>query len=122
MTIQVLDVPLSICKLSTLHGISWETTPLFLAYTGDEISLVCQTGKALEGSVLCDDNWRALKVIGPLEFSLTGILAKIAAILAEARIPIFALSTYDTDYILVKEERLYEAMNALIVHGYGFVL
>ena len=83
-----------------------------LVRTKDELSLVCQEGVTFEDGK-SDSGWRALKVLGPLDFSLTGILNAIAQPLAEASISIFALSTYDTDYVLVKEESLLHAIMVL---------
>jgi len=63
--------------------------------------------------VRCVGGWRALKVAGPLDFSLTGVLASLLAPLAEVRVSVFALSTYETDYLLVKEASLAQAVEAL---------
>ncbi len=122
MTLQVLDMPLSICKLMNLDDIAFGHVPMFLAITEDEISLVSESRYEPKHCIIKSDGWRAMKVTQVLDFSLTGIIADISGILAKAGIPIFALSTYDTDYILVKEERLYEAMKTLSAHGYDFVL
>ncbi len=92
--------------------------PFFAAIrTGDELSLVTEEALAPSG-VPCERGWRALKVAGPLDFSLTGILAALAVPLADAKIPIFALSTFDTDYILVKETQLTAAVAALESAGH----
>jgi uncharacterized protein len=92
--------------------------PFFAAIrTGDELSLVTEERLAPHG-VLCERGWRALKVAGPLDFSLTGILAALAVPLAAAKIPIFALSTFDTDYVLVKDTQLSTAIAALEVAGH----
>jgi hypothetical protein len=80
--------------------------------TPDELSVVCVEAEAPEGAKT-ERGWHIFQVIGPLEFSLTGILAAIAAPLAQAGVSIFAISTFDTDYVLVKEENLAQAMNAL---------
>jgi hypothetical protein len=71
--------------------------------------------------VRCEPGWRALAVEGPLDFGLTGILASIATPLAEAGISLFAISTFDTDYVLVKAERLDDAMEALRRAGHHFL-
>jgi uncharacterized protein len=85
--------------------------------TNDELSLVTDDALVPEG-VPCERGWRALKVEGPLDFALTGVLAALAIPLAEAQIPIFALSTFDTDYILVKSDRLADAIVALEQAGH----
>lgn len=78
---------------------------------------MCGEGLAPQGTQ-CENGWRAFQVAGPLEFSLTGILAAIAVPLADAGVSIFAISTFDTDYVLVKEESLAKAMEALRAAGH----
>lgn len=83
-----------------------------LTRTNEELSLVCVEEKIPAGAV-AEKGWRALKVKGPLDFSMTGILVSISGLLAENRISIFVVSTYETDYILVKEEFLDKAVKIL---------
>lgn len=85
----------------------------------EEVSVVCRSSIQLN-SEKSEAGWSCFKVVGPLEFSLTGILAKISAILAESEISIFAISTFDTDYILVKTEKLPLAKEALLESGCVF--
>ena len=92
---------------------------LSIACTEDELSIVCDTQLSLN-SDLSETGWACIKVLGPLDFGLTGILARIASVLAEAEISIFAISTYDTDYILVKQEKLAVAKEVLSQAGYAF--
>ena len=80
--------------------------------TSDELSIVCAERDVPLG-VKVDRGWRALKIEGPLDLSLTGVLASIAVPLAEAKINIFAISTFDTDYVLVKADRVAEAIGVL---------
>ena len=87
--------------------------------TDEELSVVCADAIALD-SPRCDTGWSCIKVIGPLEFSMAGILAHLAGLLAQAGISIFALSTYDTDYILVKTGQLKPAVASLKAGGYSF--
>ncbi|ACV25545.1 ACT domain-containing protein [Kangiella koreensis] len=109
---------LSMTDLEDLQG-SW-----FLSSTDEELSLVCE---AINRDLLKDTvqkselGWRAIKVAGPLDFNLTGIIAGISQVLAEAEIPIFVVSTFDTDYVLVKERKLAEALVVLKKAGYVFV-
>ena len=86
-----------------------------------EISLVCETKNAPEKFLAREDGWRAFGVVGPLDFSLVGILAELSSLLAEKGIPIFALSTYDTDYILVKHECFESAALAFRAAGYELI-
>ncbi|MCW7551537.1 ACT domain-containing protein [Endozoicomonas gorgoniicola] len=85
--------------------------------TDDELSIVCESSLSLN-SDQAETDWSALKVTGPLDFSLTGILAGLATALAEADVSLFALSTYDTDYVLVKSKQLSQACMALNSAGY----
>ena len=79
--------------------------------------MVCAEERAPEGAK-CERGWRVLQVAGPLELSLTGVLAAIAAPLADAGVSIFAISTFDTDYILVKDENLARAVDVLRAEGH----
>ncbi len=92
---------------------------LSVTRTGDELSIVC-VGDAVPPEAAASRGWRAMRVAGPLDFALTGILASLAAPLAEAGVPIFALSTHDTDYVLVPEDRLPRAVDALTAAGHRF--
>jgi hypothetical protein len=86
--------------------------------TPDELSIVCPEESAPEGE-LCEKGWRCLKVQGPLDFSMTGVMASLAMPLAEAGISIFSVSTFDTDYLLVKERDVERAIDALIKAGHS---
>jgi len=87
--------------------------------TDEAISIVCPSFLALN-SQRCNTGWTCIEVLGPLDFSLTGILAKLSGVLAEAEISIFAISTYDTDFILIKTEKTDPAVAALKAAGYIF--
>jgi uncharacterized protein len=80
--------------------------------TSDELSLVCPVADAPPDATI-EPGWRALRVDGPLDFGLTGILASLATPLAAAGIPIFAISTYDTDYVLLRTTALAAAIEVL---------
>ena len=90
----------------------------FLARTEGEGSLVCESGQRPAGAEKVEEGWRALMVAGALDFSLVGVLAELSGALAKAGVPIVALSTYDTDYLLVKEEQLEKALAALRQRGH----
>ncbi len=93
----------------------------FIAKTFDEISIVLpQSVKLTSDDVELD--WQALEVVGPLDFTLTGILSNISTVLANEKISIFAISTFDTDYILVKEDRIVAAVEALRANQYQVLL
>ena len=90
----------------------------FFARTDEEISLVCETAHVPENTTAREDGWRAMRVVGELDFSLVGILARISDVLAREKIGIFAVSTYNTDYILTKETQFEDALAALARAGY----
>ncbi len=89
----------------------------FIAKTFDEVSIVIPQTVLIESDEV-EKGWRALEVVGPLDFTLTGILSNISTVLANEKISIFAISTFDTDYILVKEDKVNKATDALIANHY----
>jgi len=90
-----------------------------ISRTHDELSIVAPQSAQIE-SELVDSGWACMKVVGPLDLNITGVLAGISDVLAEVKISIFAISTYDTDYILVKERDIQKAQQALMEKGYRF--
>ncbi len=88
-----------------------------VTHSPDETSVICPASLAPEGATT-NTPWRCLQVSGPVDFALTGILASLVNPLAEARVNVFAFSTYDTDYILVPTVRLTEALTALSGAGH----
>jgi hypothetical protein len=93
----------------------------FIGKTDEEVSLVCKTEDTPINTIEREDGWRGFRIQGVLDFSLIGILSKLSGILAEHKIGIFAVSTYNTDYILVKEENFERALNVLAAEGYTVV-
>ncbi len=119
LELKKLSYQFSICKLSNIADIELEKEFVFVGKTDEELSLVCKT-EDVPGKVIDrDDGWRGFRIQGVLEFSLIGILSKITGILAENNIGIFAVSTFNTDYILVKEENFDKAMHVLEEAGYA---
>ena len=102
--IEPLDISLSVCKVEDYSGIDISKPFCFTGSTDEEYSLVCPTDMVPGNTTDRDDGWKAFRIVGVLDFSLIGILAKISRILATNEIGIFAVSTYNTDYILTKEE------------------
>jgi hypothetical protein len=119
LTLSVLPEPLAICRLDREASVpEWATGNFIsIARTSDELSIVCDE-RDMPSGVKADRGWRALKIEGPLDLALTGVLASIAVPLAEARINIFAISTFDTDYVLVKADRVAEAIGVLRSAGH----
>lgn len=119
MKLKPLKQKLSICRLKSLPPVSTSDI-VFYCRTDEEISLVCETDKIprdfLEESP--SDNWRAFRIEGKLDFSLTGIISKISGILADNSIGVFVVSTFNTDYVLVQEENFSRALDLLLAAGY----
>ena len=118
MKLQTLPWDLTVCKTVSTEGIDLSAGFFFIGKTDEEVSLVCRTEDTPANTLAREDGWRGFRVAGVLDFSLTGILAKLSAVLAEQGIGIFAVSTYNTDYILVKKEDLGRALAALAAAGY----
>ena len=118
MELNILPFELTVCKLPDDEGPALPRGFCFFANTGEELSLVCRTEEAPAVTLAREDGWRAFRIAGTLDFSLVGILSRLSGILAAEGIGIFAVSTYDTDYILVKEENLDRAVLALAGAGY----
>ncbi len=121
LALSVLQTPLAIVRLEPTAPVpawAWSGEVCAVTRTASELSVVC--GEAcVPPDALAQRGWRALMVDGRLEFSLTGVLAALAGPLADASVSIFALSTYDTDYVLVGGEDLARACAALTQAGHA---
>ena len=121
LTLSILPNHLAICRLSPDADIpAWSKNTEFYSITRskDELSVICFNENA-PLDVQAERDWRALKIQGRLDFSLTGILASLVSPLAEAEISVFAISTYDTDYVLVREKFLSQAISILKKEGHS---
>lgn len=118
MKIKVLDYNFSICKVEDYSGFDFGSEYFFLGRTDEENSLVCLTENVPDNVIERDDGWRAFRIQGILDFSLIGILSKISRILADNGIGIFAVSTYNTDYVLTKKEDFQKALKTLAAADY----
>ena len=118
MVLKKLPYNLTVCKLNKLEKANLNAEFYFIGRTDEEISLVCRTADTPSETIERDDGWKGFRIIGQMDFSLIGILARISKILAETGIGIFAISTYNTDYILTKEENFKKAMKVLKNAGY----
>ena len=108
------------CQLACDDGVpAWALEGGFFCVvrTPEELSIVCTEDRAPEGA-RAERGWVALKLEGPFPFSMTGVLASFVQPLAEAQIPIFAISTFDIDYVLVKREFVERAVAALAAAGH----
>lgn len=118
MNLRIIKSVLSVCKVPDYSGVNWKDEYLFIGKTDEENSLVCSVESVPANAAERDDDWRAFRIQGVLDFSLIGILSKISTILAENGIGIFAVSTYNTDYILTKEINFLRAVEVMKEHGY----
>ena len=121
MELKRLDHLLTVCKVPDVSDIDVSKDFYFIGKTDEEISLVCRTEDAPINTVEQDDGWMGFRIAGTLDFSLVGILSKLTGILAQHNIGVFAISTYNTDYILVKEENYERALEVLASDGYEIV-
>ena len=121
MELKRIDYKLTVCKVAEISSINMDSDFYFIGKTDEELSLVCKTEDTPRNTVERDDGWKAFRIQGVLDFSLIGILSKLSGILAEHKIGIFAVSTYNTDYILVKEENYERALTVLDSEGYTVV-
>ena len=112
---------LTVCKVTDISDIDLTADFYFIGKTDEELSLVCKTEDTPQITLERDDGWRGFRIQGVLDFSLIGILSKLSGILAENKIGIFAVSTYNTDYILVKEENFDRALSVLASEGYTVI-
>ena len=121
MELKALPYALTVCKLADLSAPDLKKDFYFLARTDEELSLVCRTADTPAHTTACEHGWKGFRIEGVLDFSLIGILSKLSALLAENKIGIFAVSTYNTDYILVKAAEYEHALDVLREAGFTVV-
>jgi hypothetical protein len=122
-TLSVLDDIFAIHSLSedsSIPAVVLSSDFYFIGKTNDELSLVVKQSLEID-AIETDKDWRVMEVLGPLNLSMIGIMAQISQCLAQAEVSIFVVSTFETDYILVKNQQLEIAINALTSAGYEFV-
>ena len=122
LTLSILDGLFSICRLdytAEMEFPGWALTGEFFSITRrhGELSIVCPQGNVPDG-VREEPGWKCMELEGPLDFELTGIMSALTKPLADAGVSIFALSTYNTDFIMVKEDDLERAIEALTQQGH----
>ena len=118
MKLELLPQEFTVCQLENANEASLTSPFTFFARTDEEISLVCPLDACPASALNRQDGWRCLRVKGPLDFSLIGILAELANCLAKAGVPIFAVSTYNTDYLLFRACHEKDALAALNAAGH----
>jgi hypothetical protein len=120
LRMRLLPQRFSVCRLAAKATVpQWATRGRVFSVTrtADELSIVCES-KYVPGSVKSEKGWRCFKLEGPFPFAMTGVLASVLEPLAKARVSIFAVSTYDTDYVMVKERSLAKAVRVLRAVGH----
>ncbi len=121
MKLKRLPYDLTVCKVPGIREIDLNNEFFFIGKTDEEISVVCRTEDTPANTTDRDDGWRAFRIEGILDFSLIGILSELTSVLAENKIGIFAVSTFNTDYVLVKAENFERALMVLAETGYTIV-
>lgn len=128
LKLTLLKEKYAVCRLNRNERIpawAYKGDLFSITRTNDELSILCLQenieSEDLDEDILCEKEWRIFKVEGPLDFSLVGILANLSCIMKEAEVSIFALSTYDTDYIMVKDDKAEAALKALKEYGHEVV-
>ncbi|MCD6475074.1 MAG: ACT domain-containing protein [Anaerolineaceae bacterium] len=123
LTLQLFPEKYLVCRFSAnIHAANiWLPMEGFwsLTHTPDEVSLVMQVGNVIPEGAVIEDDWRMFRVAGTLAFEMVGVLSELSKVLADDGISIFTLSTYDTDYLLVKSAQLEPSLFALRSAGYG---
>lgn len=115
--LEVLEEEFSVCKLASAAGVDFSAPLFFFAKTDRELSLVCPASAA-PAAAAREEGWRGVRVAGQLDFSLVGVLAELTSHLAGAGIGLFALSTFDTDYLFVRQANFARAIAVLAAAGW----
>lgn len=118
MELKKLNKDFTVCKVEDFSLVNFDAEYSFTGKTDEEKSLVCITSDVPSNVIRRDDGWKGFRIQGSLDFALVGILAGISTILADSGIPIFAVSTYDTDYVFIKNENYQKALDVLANSGY----
>ena len=121
LVLNKLERLLTVCKVKNIDDIDLSKEFYFIGKTDEEISLVCETNDVPENTIEREDGWRGFRIQGILDFSLIGILSKLSGILADNKIGIFAVSTFKTDYILVKDADFEKSLAVLLNAGYTVI-
>ena len=118
MEIKRIEYNFSVCKVADYSLVKLDSEYSFIGKTDEEKSLVCITEDVPSNVTEREDGWMAFRIQGVLDFSMIGILSEISGILAENKIGIFVISTYNTDYVLTKKENYQRALDVLNRAGY----
>jgi hypothetical protein len=124
LDLDLLPAEYAVCRLpagsalpASLSSGPDDKSVISVTWAPDELSVICPTDRVPDGATV-EASWRCLRVVGPLDLALTGVLASLIGPLADARVNIVAFSTYDTDYLLIPQVRLTEAVDTLTAAGH----
>lgn len=121
MELKKLDYNLTVCKVVSKLDINLNKEFYFIGKTDEEYSLVCINEDTPVNTIEREDGWKCFRIQGILDFSMIGILYEISAVLANNKIGIFVVSTFNTDYILVKEGNFDKTLKVLTLAGYDIL-
>jgi hypothetical protein len=121
MDLQIIDKKLSVCKIKSWEDVKHQDEFVFLAKTDHELSLVCDTEDVPKDCIIVEHGWRCFRIAENAAFEKYGMIAGIANIVANEKTGIFVVATYDTDYILIKENKFTDVINVLKKEGYQFI-
>jgi len=121
MELKRLEGDFTVCKIENIVQVDFTREYVFLSKTDDEISLLCETKYAPQCATVSEHGWKGFRVSGILDFGMIGVISKIAGILADAKISVFVISTYNTDYIFVKAPNYDQTAQVLASNGYKVV-
>ena len=120
MKLKIIDGFFAVCKVTALDATQIQQEFTFIANTDEELSLVCKEQSLPSNTTSLEKGYRLIRIDDVLDFSLVGILAKISGILASHNISIFVISTFNTDYFLIKNNQFDETTRLLKINGYHF--
>ena len=120
MILSKFDINFSICRLNDITSVDLSRDFVFFARTDEEISLVCPADQVPQDALAVEAGWKAFRIEGVLDFGMVGVLSKISGVLAAENMSIFAVSTYNTDYIFLKSDIFEKAVSLLENNGYEF--
>ncbi len=121
MEIKKIDGDFCICKVKDFSQINLDNEFIFVGKTDEEKCIMCCEKDVPANTISVDSGWKGFRIQGELDFSLVGILSKISTLLADSMIPIYAISTFNTDYIFVKKENFNKSIDILLKNNYAII-
>ncbi|QQK08850.1 ACT domain-containing protein [Miniphocaeibacter halophilus] len=118
MKIKVLNRDFLVCKVENYEYVDLNDDFIFIGKTNEEKSLVCEEKNLPSNATEIEKDWKCMVIEGVLDFSLVGIIAKISQLLSKIKVSVFVISTFNTDYILIKKEELNKSIDELERNGY----